>query len=114
MIKKFFYLNLILFLIIFFNNRLLANYVADMSGISEAAGESAVAAASQLSNDTSAITENITNVTQALGAATTEVGTKLDVSIAQAKEAMESQVFFSFSADIRLIELNSCYRFHKD
>ena len=89
MIKKFFYLNLILFLTIFSNNRLLANDVADMSGISEAAGESAVAAASQLSNDTSAITENITNVTQALGAATTEVGTKLDVSIAQAKEAMD-------------------------
>jgi hypothetical protein len=60
-----------------------------LSGISEAAGESAAAAASQLSNDTGAITANISNVTEALGAATTEVGAKLDVSIAQAKAAMD-------------------------
>ena len=70
-------------------NQLIANDVADMSGISEAAGESAAAAASQLSNDTGAITSNISSVTEALGAATTEVGAKLDVSIAQAQAAMD-------------------------
>ena len=89
MIKKNFYLSLILSLFLFSQNQLIANDVADMSGISEAAGESAAAAANQLSNDTGAITTNISSVTEALGAATTEVGAKLDVSIAQAQAAMD-------------------------
>ena len=57
--------------------------------ISAAAGESAAAAASQMANDTSAISTNIAGVTEALGVATTEVGAKLDVSIAQAQNAMD-------------------------
>ena len=89
MIRKNFYLSLILSLVLVSHNHSFANDVADMSGISEAAGESAAAAASQLSNDTGAITTNIANVTEALGAATTEVGAKLDVSIAQAQSAMD-------------------------
>ena len=55
MIKKNFYLSLILSLFLFSQNQLFANDVADMSGISEAAGDSAAAAASQLSNDTNSI-----------------------------------------------------------
>ena len=89
MMRKNFYLSLVLSLTIFSQNHLFANDVANMSGISEAAGESAAAAASQLSNDTGAITSNITSVADAIGAATTEVGAKLDVSIAQAKAAMD-------------------------
>ena len=87
--KKNFILSLVLSLILFAQNQLFANDVADMSGISEAAGESAAAAASQLSNDTSAISTNIASVSEALGAATTEVGAKLDASIAQAQAAMD-------------------------
>ena len=64
---------IILSLILLSNNPTFANDVAEMSGISEAAGNSAAAAASQLSNDTSAISTNITGVADALGAATTEV-----------------------------------------
>ena len=45
MIRKNLYLSLILSFTIFSHNHLLANDVADMSGISEAAGESAAAAA---------------------------------------------------------------------
>ena len=89
MIRKNFYLSLILSLSLFSQNQSIANDVADMSGISEAAGDSAAAAASQLSNDTGAITANITSVADAIGAATTDVGAKLDVSIAQAKAAMD-------------------------
>ena len=89
MIRKNFYLSMILSLTLFSYNHSIANDVADMSGISEAAGESAAAAASQLSNDTGAITSNIASVTEALGAATSEVGAKLDVSIAQAQAAMD-------------------------
>ena len=61
MIGKNFYWSLILLFALFSHNKLSANDVSDMSGISEAAGESAAAAASQLSNDTGAITTNITN-----------------------------------------------------
>ena len=89
MIRKNFYFSLILSSALLLNNQSFANDVANMSGISEAAGESAAAAASQLSNDTGAITTNIANVTEALGAATTEVGAKLDVSISQAQAAMD-------------------------
>ena len=71
MIRKNFYFSLILSSALLLNNQSFANDVANMSGISEAAGESAAAAASQLSNDTGAITTNIANVTEALGAATT-------------------------------------------
>ena len=88
MFKKF-NIKIILSVILFSYNPAFANDVAEMSGISEAAGKSAAAAASQLSNDASAISTNITDVSGALGAATTEVGAKLDVSIAQAQSAMD-------------------------
>ena len=45
MIRKNLYLSLILSFTLFSHNQLSANDVADMSGISEAAGESAAAAA---------------------------------------------------------------------
>ena len=89
MINKKFYTKIVLSLILFCYNPLFANDLEEMSGISEAAGNSAAAAASQLSNDTNAISSNISGITEALGNATTEVGAKLDVSISQAQSAMD-------------------------
>ena len=88
MILKIIIRTLLLFFL-FFSFNVKANDITAMEGISEAAGESAAAAASQLSNDTSAISKNISEVTQSLGTATTEIGAKLDISIAQAQQAMD-------------------------
>ena len=59
-----------------------------MSDISEAAGSSAQAAADQLAADASKVTENISGATAALGEAKSDIGKALDVSIAQAENAM--------------------------
>ena len=62
--------------------------VAEMAGISEAAGTSAAAAVSQMVSDTSKVSTNIAKATEALGKATSEMASKLDVSIAQAQNAL--------------------------
>mgnify|MGYP000394853260 CR=1 FL=1 len=62
--------------------------VAEMSGISEAAGSSAAAAVSQMATDTSTVTKNIAAATGSLGEATSEMASALDVSIAQAQSAL--------------------------
>ena len=78
------------FLIFFllFNLVAKANDIASMSDISEAAGSSAQAAANQLASDTAKVTENISGATAALGEAQSDIGKALDVSIAQAENAM--------------------------
>ena len=84
--------NLITFviLLLFSNNHFAkANDVANMSGISEAAGNSAQAAANQLSEDTSKVTANISSATESLGQANSDIGKALDSSIAEAEKAME-------------------------
>ncbi|MDA9066119.1 hypothetical protein N9K18_02590, partial [Candidatus Pelagibacter sp.] len=65
-----------------------ADDVAEMAGISVGAGAAAGAAVSQLSSDAGLVSANITSSIKSLGAATTEIGAKLDVSIAQAQKAM--------------------------
>ena len=65
-----------------------ANDIVSMSGISEAAGSSAQAAADQLASDASKVAENISGATKALGEAKSDIGKALDVSIAQAENAM--------------------------
>ena len=65
-----------------------ANDIASMSEISEAAGSSAQAAADQLIQDTSKVAENISGATSALGEAKSDICKALDVSIAQAENAM--------------------------
>ena len=65
-----------------------ANDIASMSNISEAAGSSAQAAADQLASDASKVAENISGATAALGEAKSDIGKALDVSIAQAENAM--------------------------
>ena len=78
-----------LFLIILFSNNLLnANDISAMSGISEAAGNSAQAAADQLAADAGKVTENIKGAADALGEAKSDIGKALDTSIAQAESAM--------------------------
>ena len=84
--------NLITFviLLLFSNNHFAkANDVANMSGISEAAGNSAQAAANQLSEDASKVTANISSATESLGQANSDIGKALDSSIAEAEKAME-------------------------
>ena len=66
-----------------------ANDIANMANISEAAGNSAQAAADQLAVDTSKVAENISGATSALGEAKSDIGKALDVSIAQAETAMQ-------------------------
>ena len=66
-----------------------ANDIAAMSGISEAAGNSAKAAADQLAADAGKVAENISGATEALGQAKSDIGKALDVSIAQAETAMQ-------------------------
>ena len=66
-----------------------ANDITSMSDISEAAGSSAQAAADQLAADASKVTENISGATVALGEAKSDIGKALDVSIAQAENAMK-------------------------
>ena len=82
---------IIKFLIIFFlfvNLTAKANDIASMSNISEAAGSSAQAAADQLASDANQVVENISGATEALGEAKSDIGKALDVSIAQAENAM--------------------------
>ena len=82
LIKSFF-----LFLL-FFNLFAKANDISSMANISEAAGSSAQAAADQLAADANKVAENIFGATEALGEAESDIGKALDVSIAQAENAM--------------------------
>ena len=66
-----------------------ANDITGMSGISEAAGNSAQAAADQLSSDAGKVAANLESATEALGEAKSDIGKALDTSIAQAESAME-------------------------
>ena len=75
--------------ILFFSSLTYAEDVANMTGISEAAGNSAKAAADQLSSDAGKVAENIAEATEALGEAKSSVGKALDASIAQAEKALE-------------------------
>ena len=73
----------ILFAFFLFANTLAnANDVAGMSGISDAAGSSAQAAADQLANDAGKVAENLGAATEALGEAKSDIGKALDTSIA--------------------------------
>ena len=74
--------------LLFLNVVAKANDIASMSDISEAAGSSAQAAADQLVSDASKVAENISGATAALGEAKSDIGKALDVSIAQAENAM--------------------------
>ena len=74
---------------LFLNFTVKANDIAAMSGISEAAGNSAQAAADQLATDAGKVVENISGATEALGQAKSDIGKALDVSIAQAETAMK-------------------------
>ena len=87
MILKIIIKSLLIFLL-FSNLVSKANDIADMSGISEAAGSSAQAAAEQLASDASKVAENISGATAALGEAKSDIGKALDVSIVQAENAM--------------------------
>ena len=87
MIRKNIVKNLIIFLL-FFNITAKANDITSMSGISEAAGSSAQAAADQLASDAGKVAANIAGATEALGEAKSDIGKALDVSIAQAESAM--------------------------
>jgi hypothetical protein len=79
----------LLIFFLFINIIAKANDIASMSDISEAAGSSAQAAADQLASDASKVAENISGATEALGEAKSDIGKALDVSIAQAENAME-------------------------
>ena len=81
-------INFFLLSLLFLNLTVKANDISSMSGISEAAGSSAQAAADQLASDTSKVAENISGATEALGEAKSDIGKALDVSIAQAENAM--------------------------
>ena len=87
MMKKIIVKNLVIFLV-FFNMTVKANDITSMSGISEAAGNSAQAAADQLASDAGKVAQNIAGATEALGEAKSDIGKALDVSIAQAENAM--------------------------
>ena len=87
MFKKIIYKTLFL-IILFSNNLLIANDISSMSGISEAAGNSAQAAADQLAEDAGKVSANIVGATEALGEAKSDIGKALDTSIAQAESAM--------------------------
>jgi len=79
----------IIFLLILFSHQIVnANDVGNMSSISEAAGNSAQAAADQLADDAGKVTANIAGATEALGEAKSDIGKALDTSIAQAETAM--------------------------
>ena len=87
MIRKIIIKNLVM-LFLFLNLAAKANDITSMSGISEAAGSSAQAAADQLASDAGKVAENIVGATEALGEAKSDIGKALDVSIAQAESAM--------------------------
>ena len=79
-----------LFIFLLLSNYLVkANDISDMEGISEAAGNSAKAAADQLSVDTGKVAANIAGATESLGDAKSDIGKALDTSIEQAQKAME-------------------------
>ena len=78
----------LLILFLFTNQFVKSDDVGDMAGISEAAGNSAQAAADQLAADAGKVTENIAGATAALGEAKSDLGKALDTSIAQAETAM--------------------------
>ena len=65
-----------------------ADDIAGMAEISDAAGNSAQAAADQLASDAGKVAENIAGATEALGEAKSDIGKALDTSIAQAESAM--------------------------
>ena len=87
MYKKIIIKSLFVFLLLS-NYFVKANDLADMAGISEAAGASAEKAASQLAADTGKVAENIQGATEALGKADSDLGAALDTSIAQAESAI--------------------------
>ena len=87
MIRKIIIKNLVI-LFLFLNLAAKANDITSMSGISEAAGSSAQAAADQLTSDAGKVAQNIAGATEALGEAKSDIGKALDVSIAQAESAM--------------------------
>ena len=78
----------VLFILIISSQLAKANDVGSMAGISEAAGNSAQAAADQLASDAGKVTENISEATASLGEANSDLGKALDTSIAQAETAM--------------------------
>ena len=79
----------IIFLLILFSHQLVnANDIGAMSDISEAAGNSAQAAADQLASDAGKVAANIAGASGALGEAKSDIGKALDTSIAQAETAM--------------------------
>ena len=88
MIVKFL-IKFLLISLLFLNSFSKANDIASMSGISEAAGSSAQAAADQLAADAGKVAENISGATEALGDAKSDIGKALDTSIAQAENAMK-------------------------
>ena len=77
-----------IFFILFNSFVYAADDVAGMASVSEAAGDSAQAAAEQLTSDAGKVTENIAGATAALGEAKSDIGQALDTSIAQAQSAM--------------------------
>ena len=88
MIKKIIIKTVLIFFV--FLNSLIyaADDIANMSSISDAAGNSAQAAADQLTSDAGKVVENIAGATEALGEAKSDIGKALDASIAQAESAM--------------------------
>ena len=88
MIKKIIIKTLFVFFL-FSNTFTNANDIADLGGISEAAGSSAQAAADQLASDAGKVAENIAGATEALGEAKSDIAAALDNSIAQAENAMK-------------------------
>ena len=88
MIKKIIIKNLVI-LLIFFNIASNANDISSMSGISEAAGSSAQAAADQLASDAGKVAENIAGATKSLGETKSDIGKALDASITQAENTMK-------------------------
>ncbi|SVB86665.1 uncharacterized protein METZ01_LOCUS239519, partial [marine metagenome] len=89
MIKKIIIKTVLIFFV--FLNSLIyaADDISNMSSISDAAGNSAQAAADQLTSDAGKVVENIAGATEALGEANSDLGKALDTSIAQAESAME-------------------------
>ena len=89
MIFKKIVFKIIFLLILLSHQSVVANDIGAMSNISEAAGNSAQAAANQLAEDAGKVSANIAGATEALGEAKSDIGKALDTSIAQAESAME-------------------------
>ena len=88
MIKKIIIKTVLIFFVLFNSLLYAADDIAGMSSISAAAGNSAQAAADQLTSDAGKVVENIAGATEALGEAKSDIGKALDTSIAQAESAM--------------------------